>query len=161
MAKELTAMYEQSGTPLNEPITIIAQDPVYTRDDVTILSHLPVRISIVSDPDGFLAIDESTLVMSLYPNVPVKQIVADLAAEGKGPAAMFWNDDSWDIEHGGVDIVTYQSTVKYFVNAGSSRLADMLGGYVKVMDGDAEFDRSNEVASFDLLQGAHLWARLM
>jgi hypothetical protein len=159
MAKEVTAMYEQSGTPLNEPITIIAQDPVYTRDDETILSHFPVPISIVPDPYGFLAIDEFTLVMSLYPSVPVKQIVADLAAKGKGPAAIFWNDDSWDIEHGGVDIVTYQSTDMYFANAGSRRLADMLGGYVKVMDGNAEFDRSNEVASFDLLQGAHLWAR--
>jgi hypothetical protein len=48
--------------------------------------------------------------MSCYPTVPVKQIVADLAADslsGKGPAALLWNNSEWDEEHGGVDTVTF------------------------------------------------------
>jgi hypothetical protein len=41
----------------------------------------------------------------------VKQIVADLAADttsGKGPAAVLWNTDLWDVKHGGVNVVTYK-----------------------------------------------------
>jgi hypothetical protein len=86
--------------------------------------------------------------MSCYPTVPVKQMVADLAADsvsGKGPAALFRNDSSWDEKHGDTDTVTYRWTeVVYFANPGSRRLADMLESYEKVMNGPEAFaDRFN------------------
>jgi hypothetical protein len=97
IAQDLTALYEEYGKPPEDPITITAQDPAYTENDHTVLSLFPIPIRIVSDPEGFLAINESSLVMSCYPTVPTKQMVADLAADsvsGKDTAALLWNDCS-------------------------------------------------------------------
>jgi hypothetical protein len=81
--------------------------------------------------------------MSCYPTVPVKQIVADLAADslsGKGPAALLWNNSEWDEEHGGVDTVTFFNQDDCgFANPASRRLLDMLEGYTKVMNGAETF----------------------
>jgi hypothetical protein len=143
IAQDLTALYEEYGKPPEDPITITAQDPAYTENDHTVLSLFPIPIRIVSDPEGFLAINESSLVMSCYPTVPTKQMVADLAADsvsGKGTAALLWNDCSWDEKHGDTDTVTYRWTeVVYFANPGSRRLVNMLDGYDKVMGGAEAF----------------------
>jgi hypothetical protein len=142
-SEKLTTLYEQkSGTPLDQPISIITQNRKYLREDDAILSSLPTPIRLVKEPEGFLAIDQSTVVISLSPKprAPVKQIVADLAAGSTGPAAMYWNDDIADSQIGGVDIVTYDPpTTKYIANPGSRRLKNMLKKrYVQVMDGNAE-----------------------
>lgn len=110
IAEKLMALYEDLGKPLAAPIDIVAQDPSYTANDKHLLSLLPRPICVVTDPEGFLAINENSLVVSCCPAIPVKQIVADLAADwsfGKGPAAVIWNNSSWDEKHGGVDVVTY------------------------------------------------------
>ena len=140
IAKELTILYERFERPLATPITIVAQDPGYDiENDGVLLAGFPVPIRIVSDPHGILAIYESSLVMSCYPNFPVKQIVADLAADlpaDAGPAAVLWNNSEWDDEHGGVDCVTYSwNEAVYFGNPGSRRMVDMLEGYAMMMDG--------------------------
>lgn len=46
-----------------------------------------IGITPLDDPKGFLAVDENTLVVSVAPNVPVRQILADI----QWPLAMLWN----------------------------------------------------------------------
>jgi hypothetical protein len=97
IAEDLTSLYKEYGQRLPTPITIIAQDPAYSANDKTLLSRFPTPIRVVADPEGFLGINESSFVMSCYPSAPVKQMVADLAADfasGKGPAAVLMNDAS-------------------------------------------------------------------
>ncbi|KAL4945592.1 hypothetical protein BDV06DRAFT_209333 [Aspergillus oleicola] len=66
-------------------IKCYAQDPAYTEADTVLLRSL--GISTLDDPKGLLEIDDETLVFSVSPNVPVKQIVADVA----WPGVMIWN----------------------------------------------------------------------
>jgi hypothetical protein len=74
---------ERQRMPAESLVTIF-QDPIYTEGDITALRQLGPRV--VNDPQGFLAIDEETLVVSINPSTPVRQIVADLAK----PAMMVW-----------------------------------------------------------------------
>jgi hypothetical protein len=61
------------------------QDPIYDACDEKILqAH---GITVVNDPNGFLMVDETTLVLSFAPNVCVKQIVTEIAK----PIAMIWD----------------------------------------------------------------------
>lgn len=76
-------MAEQQQTPLHG-IEVVVQDPLYTERDARVLRQAGCKI--VHDPRGFLEIDEETLVISLASNIPVRQIVADLAK----PAMMIW-----------------------------------------------------------------------
>lgn len=46
-----------------------------------------IGITSLDDPKGFLEVDDKTLVVSIHPNVPVRQVIADL----QYPAAMLWN----------------------------------------------------------------------
>jgi hypothetical protein len=110
IAGDLTSLYEEYGQRIPTPIAIVVQDPAYTANDELLLSRFPTPIRVVADPESFLGIDESSFVMSCYPVVPVKQMVADLVADfasGKGPAPVLTNDASWDTKHGGTDSVTY------------------------------------------------------
>ncbi|KAL5333903.1 hypothetical protein BJX70DRAFT_391855 [Aspergillus crustosus] len=75
-------------------IKCYAQDPAYTETDMTLLHKL--GITPLDDPKGFLEIDDSTLVFSVSPNVPVKQVVADV----QWPAAMIWNTISLEEREG-------------------------------------------------------------
>jgi hypothetical protein len=61
------------------------QDPAYCDISRTFLKD--IGVVVLDDPKGFLEVDSNTLVFSVCPNVPVKQIVADL----KWPAAMVWD----------------------------------------------------------------------
>ncbi|KAJ7757863.1 hypothetical protein B0H14DRAFT_3896135, partial [Mycena olivaceomarginata] len=49
-------------------------------------------ITVLDNPRGFLQLDESSIVISIAPNIPVKQIVTDLAH----PAVIIWNSISGD-----------------------------------------------------------------
>lgn len=69
----------------DEEIRCYAQDPAYSEADWSLLRS--IGIQPLDDPKGFLEIDEETLVFSVSPNVPVKQIVADV----QWPGAMIWN----------------------------------------------------------------------
>lgn len=66
-------------------IQILAQDPEYGDLDEQFFSER--GITVLKDPQGFLVVDEKTLVISVACNVPQKQIVADLTT----PAGMVWN----------------------------------------------------------------------
>lgn len=66
-------------------IACYAQDPANTTIDKSALER--IGIQALEDPCGFLEVDESSVVCSFAPNVPVKQIVTDLAR----PAVIIWN----------------------------------------------------------------------
>ncbi|KAL9094257.1 MAG: hypothetical protein Q9165_003397 [Trypethelium subeluteriae] len=66
-------------------IRCFTQDPIYNDSDKTFLRS--IGFTPLDDPKGFLEVDAQTLVFSVSPNVPVKQIIADV----QWPAAMVWN----------------------------------------------------------------------
>lgn len=66
-------------------IECFAQDPCYTEIDRYVLQN--AGIEILEDPDGFVEVDDSTVIITFAPNVPVKQIIADLAK----PVLIIWD----------------------------------------------------------------------
>ena len=66
-------------------VQCLVQDPVYNDLDKVFLPS--IGITIVEDPKGFLEVDENTLVFSVGPNVPVREIIAEIAQ----PAVMVWD----------------------------------------------------------------------
>lgn len=80
-----------SGHAANAPgdgdaeIKCYAQDPIYTPVDEKVLSE--AVFTVLDDPRAFLEIDEASVVISCAPNIPVRQIVADIAR----PAIMIWD----------------------------------------------------------------------
>lgn len=67
------------------PISAWAQDPAYGPVDATVLAES--GISLLENPDGFLKTDDSTIVLSFAPDIPVRQIITEISR----PAAMLWN----------------------------------------------------------------------
>ena len=63
-----------------------AQDP---ENDQDVIVHFlrTIGITPLSDPKALLEIDENTFVVSVSPNIPVRQIVCDIAR----PRVMIWN----------------------------------------------------------------------
>lgn len=68
-----------------EDIPCYVQDPIYTDIDRLLLDTHGVQV--LDDPDGFLEVDNSSLVISCGSNAPIKQIVSDIAY----PAAIVWD----------------------------------------------------------------------
>lgn len=58
-------------------IQCFAQDPTYTEADKVVLHE--VGITVLEDPRAFLKVNDETVVLSFAPDVPVRQIVTDLA----------------------------------------------------------------------------------
>ncbi|KAI0108468.1 hypothetical protein F4814DRAFT_59253 [Daldinia grandis] len=58
-------------------IPCFAQDPAYLPRDKTVLSE--AGITVIEDPWGFLEVDHTSIVVSIDPNIPVRQIIADIA----------------------------------------------------------------------------------
>ncbi|KAL2785655.1 hypothetical protein BJX66DRAFT_314426 [Aspergillus keveii] len=75
----------ESSTQEHDGIKCYAQDPAYTERDIAVLQSCGV--TVLPDPEGFLEVDEETAVISISPNVPVKQVVSELAR----PALIIWN----------------------------------------------------------------------
>lgn len=65
---------------------IYSQEPAYSRICEQVLG--PHGITVLTGVQGFLEVDNSTVVFSVAPNVPVKQIVVDLAR----PAIIVWDN---------------------------------------------------------------------
>jgi len=66
-------------------IQCFVQDPVYSEADEQVLQK--VGVTVLPDPRGFLEVDDETVVLSFCPNIPVRQVVADIAR----PAVMIWD----------------------------------------------------------------------
>lgn len=75
----------QQKNTIPDEIVCYAQDPEYMRNDKSVLAES--KIKVLNDPHAFLEIDDSSFVLSVSPNVPVRQIVADIAR----PAILVWN----------------------------------------------------------------------
>jgi hypothetical protein len=72
------------GTEMAGSIASYVQDPGYTDIDKEILTE--AGLEVIDDPRGWLEVDEQTVLLSIAPNVPTKEIVADLAR----PAIVIW-----------------------------------------------------------------------
>ncbi|KAK4098369.1 hypothetical protein N658DRAFT_221454 [Parathielavia hyrcaniae] len=66
-------------------IRCYAQDPIYTPVDERVLSE--AGFAIVDDPRAFLEVDEASVIIAMNPDIPLRQIIPDLAR----PAIMIWN----------------------------------------------------------------------
>lgn len=73
-----------SGAAAGRELACFAQDPDYSEVDRAVLREH--GITVLEDPQAFLDVDEESVVLSFAPNVPVKQIVADIAR----PAMIVW-----------------------------------------------------------------------
>ncbi|KPM43763.1 hypothetical protein AK830_g2799 [Neonectria ditissima] len=80
---------KQQGTAR---LPILVQDPDYTTLAKEFLAAQDIEVVGGRGALGFTYIDDDSLVFSCHPNVPVKQIVADLAR----PAAMLWNEVEYE-----------------------------------------------------------------
>ncbi|GAA92052.1 similar to An01g00420 [Aspergillus luchuensis IFO 4308] len=68
-----------------DAIPCFAQDPECKKNDIVAAGENGIKI--VEDPDAFLEVDESTVVVSVAPDIAVRQIVFDIAR----PAVLIWN----------------------------------------------------------------------
>lgn len=84
-AMTLTIKNVLQSLNVDKDIRCYAQDPVYTDADRAVLEG--EGIHVLEDPHGFLEVDDSSVVISFSPNIPVRQIVADVAR----PAIMIWD----------------------------------------------------------------------
>ena len=73
----------KKGNP--DRIICYAQDPAYTETYKSVLEGS--GITVLDDPKAFLEVDDSTVVISCAAELPVKQIISDLAQ----PAIMIWD----------------------------------------------------------------------
>ncbi|KUI60303.1 hypothetical protein VP1G_07521 [Cytospora mali] len=80
----LRGFLQEKGVPGVE-VQCYAQDPQYTEIDAAVLKR--AGITVMRDPRCFLEVDESSVVLSVAPDIPVRQIVADLAR----PAILIWD----------------------------------------------------------------------
>ena len=71
--------------PQQTGITSYAQDPAYNDIDKMLLRDHGV--TVVDDPEGFLHADNSSAVISIRPDAPIKAVISDLAR----PALIIWN----------------------------------------------------------------------
>lgn len=67
-----------------EKVLCYSQDPDYSEVDQKILDE--AGIEVIEDPRGWLEVDENSIVLSIAPNVPVKEIITDIAR----PAVIIW-----------------------------------------------------------------------
>lgn len=65
-------------------ICCYAQDPEYEAVDKVVLGEH--GIEVIDDPRAWLEVDERSILFSCAPNVPVKEIVADITR----PAVVIW-----------------------------------------------------------------------
>jgi hypothetical protein len=54
-----------------------AQDPIYTPTDEQVLCE--AGFTVVDDPRAFLEVDEDSVVIAISPDIPIRQIIADIA----------------------------------------------------------------------------------
>ncbi|KAL1597838.1 hypothetical protein SLS60_008325 [Paraconiothyrium brasiliense] len=88
IAHALDDLYKQHHERYGEDqsrVRVLAQDPGYSNTDKQVLAEND--ITVLEDPNGLLAIDENTFVISAFPSFPLYEIIADMLPGG--PAAIF------------------------------------------------------------------------
>ncbi|RHZ68006.1 hypothetical protein CDV55_106156 [Aspergillus turcosus] len=79
----LKSFLQESNLGTGE-VACYAQDPGYSQMDVLVLEKSDIKV--LEDPEGFLEMDDASLVFSCAPNICVKEIVADIAR----PLVLIW-----------------------------------------------------------------------
>lgn len=77
-------------------VACYVQDPGYSNTDWLVLERSDIKV--LEDPEGFLEMDDASLVFSCSPNICVKEIVADIAR----PPILIWctvkeEDPEWPL----------------------------------------------------------------
>ncbi|KAI0387136.1 hypothetical protein F5Y04DRAFT_288855 [Hypomontagnella monticulosa] len=67
-------------------VELYAQDPAYTDSDKEVLADAGIKV--LPDPKGFLQVGDNSMVVSISANIPIHQIIADIAR----PAAIIWDE---------------------------------------------------------------------
>ncbi|KAK7756388.1 hypothetical protein SLS62_001614 [Diatrype stigma] len=117
----INEMKEELPSSAGEEVKIILQEPAYTDEDKVVLAR--AGATIVESPRAFLDVDERTLVVSISPNIPVRQIVADIAR----PAGMIYYNDKNEWVHWPNGVMPSLSTDPW-----SPRVAKMLERYAEI-----------------------------
>ncbi|GIK01975.1 hypothetical protein Aspvir_006018 [Aspergillus viridinutans] len=79
----LTSFLQESNLGTGE-VACYVQDPGYSKTDRLVLEKSDIKA--LEDPEGFLEMDDASLVFSCGPNICVKEIVADIAR----PSILIW-----------------------------------------------------------------------
>ncbi|KAK4097428.1 hypothetical protein N658DRAFT_561767 [Parathielavia hyrcaniae] len=79
---------ERQHTEQRPEIRCFAQNPLYDDADGEILGR--AGITVVQDPRALLEVNKQSVVLSFSPNVPVRQIITDLAR----PDILIWDEVS-------------------------------------------------------------------
>lgn len=87
----------------SQDVACYAQDPVYTGVDKAVLEESGIQV--IDDPRAWLEVDDSSVVFSSYPDIAVREMIADLAR----PAVLICNRVVEDGREDGV--------VRYRVNS--------------------------------------------
>ncbi|RAH78579.1 hypothetical protein BO86DRAFT_412251 [Aspergillus japonicus CBS 114.51] len=70
-----------------QEVRVYVQHEMYLERDIEVIRQFGVQV--LQDPEGFLVVDEETVIFSCRPECPVRQVVADLAM----PAMMIWDHE--------------------------------------------------------------------
>ncbi|CAH0058872.1 unnamed protein product [Clonostachys solani] len=112
-----------------EPLPVMVQDPAYSEADKKILKEAGIEVIGGFGSLGFTHVDEETIVFSCHPNIPVRQIVADIAK----PAAMIWNKGRASEEKAKYKVFGWQGkeglSSPYFTDHDSPRTRKLLQDY--------------------------------
>ena len=82
----------ESQTGCQKTVKCSAQDPTYSPTDIVSLARN--NVAVLEDPQAFLEMDEWSAIVSCAPEIPVKQIVADITR----PAMIIWSEVAQDNE---------------------------------------------------------------
>jgi hypothetical protein len=84
--RDLLAEYQSGKKP-----KVYAQEPGYKSKDIAYLAD-QFDMTVLEDPEGFRVLDGNTFVITVAPNVPVRQVAFDMTHECGGPAGFLCND---------------------------------------------------------------------
>ena len=122
---------------------IFAQDPCYTRKDTLYLStHFST--SVLPDPEAFRALTGSTFVVSISPDVPVRQVALGMTHGSGGPAGFLCSAIEDDGLGGKSVIMRNGDVVTHFADESSPELQRFKGRSVWGEWGELEGGRERE-----------------
>ena len=89
---------------LKQALPVIVQDPGYSEVSKRLLAEKGIEVLGGIGSLGFTFVDDNSVVFAFAPNIPVKQVIADIAR----PAAMVWDrvtDSSEDTDEIKVEVI--------------------------------------------------------